>query len=344
MKIKWLIRMLPVIAVAGAIAGFSGDETDYPGGSPAGYTGSPGDGKDCVQCHGGSSSTVDNWITSDIPAEGYTPGDSYTITVTVTGTGKKGFEVSPQDLAGNLLGTLAAGPSNELAGNGKYVTQSSGVNSNPAVWSFTWTAPDAGTGEVTFYGAFTVSEPVTKLSTLTVGENTAAPLTVQAMAVPDSIFKGDSAQLDAVAAGGSGNYSYTWISDPAGFTSTLKNPYVKPEVNTSYTVFCSDGVNTVNGTVDVAVQFHVGIALIPGISVSVVPNPATDNVQIRAEAEGLTTIRLADFSGRILYSRQVQPAFGIAETTLDVSGLPAGSYLLSVITAHAQTTRQIVVR
>ena len=117
---------------------FGGDEnSDYPSGAPAGYTGSPGDGKNCTQCHNGSASNVADWITSDIPPEGYTPGTNYSITVTVTGSGWKGFEVSPQNVPGDLLGTLTAGANNHLTGSGKYVTQNARSNANPATWSFT---------------------------------------------------------------------------------------------------------------------------------------------------------------------------------------------------------------
>jgi hypothetical protein len=139
----------------------------------------------------GSASNVTGWITSNIPADGYTPGNTYTITVTVSGSGQKGFEVSPQNVSGTLLGTLTAGANNHLTGSGKYVTQNAKTSANPATWSFTWTAPAAGTGLVTFYGAFTVSEPVTKLSTLDVAEYIPpATLAVTASATPSLICTG----------------------------------------------------------------------------------------------------------------------------------------------------------
>jgi hypothetical protein len=153
------------------IYGFGG-EGKWPGGSPGGYTGSPGDGRDCTQCHGGSASQVLGWITADIPAEGYIPGETYNIFINVSGTGDKGFEVSPQDVQGNLLGSLQAGNNNHLVNGDKAVTQNSSTSANPAEWQFQWTAPASGTGEVTFYGAFTVNKPVTKLCKLVVQENT----------------------------------------------------------------------------------------------------------------------------------------------------------------------------
>ncbi|HNY03773.1 MAG TPA: hypothetical protein PKG48_14350, partial [Bacteroidales bacterium] len=51
-----------------ALMTISGSVFAYPSGSPAGYTGSPGDGQHCVSCHGGSAVTVSGWITTNIPA------------------------------------------------------------------------------------------------------------------------------------------------------------------------------------------------------------------------------------------------------------------------------------
>jgi hypothetical protein len=51
----------------------------------------------------------------------------------------------------------------------------------------------------------------------------------------------DSIQLSCVAYGGSGTYTYSWSSIPAGFTSTLQNPKSAPAVDTKYVVIASDG-------------------------------------------------------------------------------------------------------
>ncbi len=146
----------------------------YQGGSPAGYSGSPADAMDCSDCHGGSATSATGILSSDIPVAGYTAGANYTITVTLAGSGKKGFEVSPQNSAGTLLGTLTAGSGTTLKGSGKYITQSSAVTTSPAVWTFTWTAPASGTGTVTFYGAFAITTSTTKVSTMVVNESSAS--------------------------------------------------------------------------------------------------------------------------------------------------------------------------
>lgn len=151
-------------------------------GSDPGYTGSPGDGnKSCTTCHGGVATPKEGWITSDIPAGGYIPGQTYTIkaTNTVMGATRFGFEVSPQKNNGDLMGTIVVTDTlrTKLVGESKYITYRSdgvdGVDSNS--WTFDWVAPQAGSGEVVFYGAFNANPghkgaDGTTLSTLKVKE------------------------------------------------------------------------------------------------------------------------------------------------------------------------------
>lgn len=250
--LRFLISMIGSVLISLAV---STCVIAYPSGSPAGYTGSPGDGQHCVSCHGGSAATVSGWITSNIPSQGYIAGTIYTITATVTGTGKKGFEVSPQDALGTQLGILTAGTGNHLVGGTKYVTQnSSGSSSGTSIWNFTWTAPAVGTGTVTFYGAFTVGKSNTKLSVLVVNEDVTIPLSATSSAAPNLVCAGQSAQLSVVPAGGSGNYTYSWTSIPAGFTSSIQNPVVWPTISTQYIAHVSDGTLSVDAPTDVAVN------------------------------------------------------------------------------------------
>jgi hypothetical protein len=132
-------------------------------GAPAGYTGSPGDGgSDCTACHSGTSVTgPTGMIDSDIQFSGYIPDSTYTISayISESGVNKFGFEISPQDANGNLMGTMTVTNSTEtkLISNNKYITHTSSGNTgtnNSKSWSFTWTAPSANSGDVTFYGAF----------------------------------------------------------------------------------------------------------------------------------------------------------------------------------------------
>ena len=142
-----------------------------PNGAPGARTGSPGDGGGtCFTsgCHTGAPSEASNIITTNVPTEGYTPNNAYTVTVTLTGTGNKGFQISPQNITGTELGTLAAGTGSWVIG--KYITHSTPKNTATAVWTFQWTAPAKGTGDVNFYGAFAITRNTTKTQVLKVTE------------------------------------------------------------------------------------------------------------------------------------------------------------------------------
>lgn len=165
---KFLISLISIVAFLGTgffLTSYSNQITTMlsTGGAPAGYTGSPSDARTCTNCHSGVAATAQSeWITSDIPVDGYIPNTTYTITATANGVGhtKFGFQVSPQNASGTLLGTLASTSSEtQLVGSDKYITHkssgTSGIDSK--AWTFDWTAPSAGTGSVAFYGAFNVS-------------------------------------------------------------------------------------------------------------------------------------------------------------------------------------------
>ncbi|MEQ8924442.1 MAG: PKD-like domain-containing protein, partial [Fulvivirga sp.] len=70
------------------------------------------------------------------------------------------------------------------------------------------------------------------------------------------------------ATGGDGTYTYSWVSAPAGFTSSASNPVVSPGVTTTYTVTIDDGVcATVNDNVTITVN------PIPGLPTAASPTP-----------------------------------------------------------------------
>jgi hypothetical protein len=76
-----------------------------------------------------------------------------------------------------------------------------------------------------------------------------------ASAVPAIVCLGDSSQLSGFAYGGSGNYTWSWTSIPAGFTSDLQSPKVLAGDTTVYILATSDGTLTRHDTVQVKVNF-----------------------------------------------------------------------------------------
>lgn len=96
--------------------------------------------------------------------------------------------------------------------------------------------------------ALEVNIPVT----LNVGDG--FPLAINVSATPSTICLGESSTLDADPFGGTGSYTYSWTSDPEGFTSTEANPVVSPEETTLYMVEVSDGETTLEGSVNLIVN------------------------------------------------------------------------------------------
>jgi len=185
MKIKGLLYLLIIPTIVIGLSSW------YSSGSPGGKTGSPGDGSNCTECHTGTPQSASSWITTNIPASGYTPGETYTITASGThsGVNKFGFETTAEALGGAKKGTfiITDAAQTKFTNSNKAVTHTSGgttPSGNSKSWTFDWTAPAAGTGNVTFFGAFNAANgngntggDVIYLSSTTVSEEEMEPET-----------------------------------------------------------------------------------------------------------------------------------------------------------------------
>jgi|GEM_PF-897014 hypothetical protein len=169
---KHLLK-LSVFLIVGGILYFTNIQTTFShtagGTSISGCSGSTYDEAnntgDCVGCHSSNKGYV-SWITSNIPASGYYPGATYTITCkgTCTTSGHNssfGFECTPQNQStGKVVGTLAnittSGTGATTIASSTWITHTSssytGTDSNK--WSFKWTAPTPGVGAVRFFATF----------------------------------------------------------------------------------------------------------------------------------------------------------------------------------------------
>ncbi len=82
------------------------------------------------------------------------------------------------------------------------------------------------------------------------------------VAYPEAVCSGEESLLFANSTGGSGEYSYSWTSEPEGFTSSEDAPIVNPTETTTYTVEVNDGENTVTSSVTVSMAIS-GVPTIP---------------------------------------------------------------------------------
>ncbi len=132
-----------------------------PGNAGLRVTGSPVDQGTCVMCHtshplnSGTGSITISGLTS------YTPGSTYTMTVTVTNSSinRYGFQlVALVDANNNNAGSLTAGSGMHVVTlNGRQYIEHS-TPSSSGVFTFTWTAPSTNVGSVTFYAAGNAAE------------------------------------------------------------------------------------------------------------------------------------------------------------------------------------------
>ncbi len=123
---------------------------------------------------------------------------------------------------------------------------------------------------------------VTVPITLGVGES--IPL-ADAYANPALICEGDETQLFVDITGGSGTFTYSWTSIPAGFTSTEQNPLVSPTDTTTYIVEVFDGIFTVTDEALVEVMVYPGQSGTPEGETSFCVQPSNQSLYQTSGAE-----------------------------------------------------------
>jgi hypothetical protein len=303
----------------------------YSTGAPGAKTGSPGDGATCTNCHSGTASPQTNWITSNVPASGYVPGTTYTFTATATFTGctKFGFEISPQNASGTLLGTLIATNTTEtqLIASSKYITHTSGgtsvVTTGTKSWSFDWTAPIAGTGAVTFYGAFNA----TNSSGTNSGDNIYnSNLIVAECAVPiaPATITGTAAvcinsPFTYTAATSVGATSYTWTL-PIGWTGA----------STTNSINATTGA--AGGVISVKANNACGASSLTSLATTVnimSTTPSQTNVACNGANTGTAKVTVTGGTSPYTYTWNTTPV----QTNSIATNLTAGAYSVDVTDA-----------
>lgn len=166
---KILLFSGALTAIAVATLFNSPDAHTRSAGAPAQAAGAPdGGNQTCAKsgCHATNpAADRDGMISTTIPASGYIPGETYTITIGTSegAVSKWGFQATVQNATGDLQGSyiLTNTTETQLATQGtntnRYVTHKAAGNTTTTPgsksWSFDWVAPAAGTGDVNFYCA-----------------------------------------------------------------------------------------------------------------------------------------------------------------------------------------------
>ena len=178
-----------------------------------------------------------------------------TSTYTVTGTDANGcVQTANITITVNPLPVADAGIDQLIPFNSS-TTLSGSASAGSGNYAYAW-SPAASLVDANVQNPTTIALVNTAVFSLTVTDVTTqcisapasvtvnvsgAPLNLSVSATPDIICTGDNSQLEALATGGSGSYTYSWTSNPAGFTSAIHNPMVSPLVTTTYYVVVDDG-------------------------------------------------------------------------------------------------------
>ena len=155
MRISYKTLLLPSFLILGGVYTALTSSSN----PPLGHTGSPGE-SNCTSCHGGTAlnsgpATRSLLLNGSVPTA-YVPGQTYNVSLTVNRATrvKFGFQLKVEDGNGSDAGTLISTTNRTDLSSG-YLSQTwngnTATTSGTITWNFQWTAPAAGTGDVTFY-------------------------------------------------------------------------------------------------------------------------------------------------------------------------------------------------
>lgn len=199
------------------------------------------------------------------PGHTYAVAGNYQVTLTTyTGQAQCAQDITKQVMV-KMAATVNAGPDQTIF-NGWTAALEGTASGGSGNYSYQWTPANLVVNPTSLQ-TNTLPLNSSKTFTLSVTDNSGgcvsedqvvitvegAVFAINATADDQNICPGETTQLHANASGGSGSYTYSWTSNPAGFTSTVANPTVSPAVNTNYLLSVFDGQITLQDEVFVQV-------------------------------------------------------------------------------------------
>ncbi|MCF8296181.1 MAG: T9SS type A sorting domain-containing protein [Saprospiraceae bacterium] len=197
--------------------------------------------------------------------------------------------ISSQQITVNSSPTANAGTDSTISQNTS-ITLSGSASGGSSSYSYSW-SPASSLVNANIQNPVTISLTTTTLFTLTVTDNvtscsstdqvlvtvTGGVLSVSCTATPNIVCVGSPVQLNALPSGGSGIYTYSWTSVPAGFTSTMQNPIAYPTATTTYHCTIYSGTSSTSSSATVLAN-SLPYVNISGLSTSYCSGHAPVNI------------------------------------------------------------------
>ncbi len=342
---KFLLTLLPLAAFALLTSEQLSDN------GKAGATGSPGE-VDCTDCH--SSYTLNSgggaaYISvSGVTNNEYIPGQTYPMSVTVRFIGRSLFGVGVEALTSSNVngGTLnvtdavhTAIKTTTIGGASRrnlVHTFNGGASQDSMVFNFSWTAPAAGAGTITFYYCGIAANNNGSESGDYVYQGTTLALTEGACTLPDQP-SAINASSTSVCAGASVTYTIPAAANATSYTWSLPNGWTGTSTTTSITVTAG----TTSGNVSVHSNNSCGSSASTTLSVAPVAltvNNSTTDVRCFGESNGSAVVTVSGGSTPYQYSWNTASGSG-----RNLNNVAAGSYQVTVTDANGCTRSASVV-
>ena len=156
-------------------------------------------------------------------------------------------------------------------------------------------------------------------------------------ATPDTTVINTSSVLTAAPVQGA---TYQWLKCEPNGSQTLQlgataQSFIPPATGQYAVTITANGCTATSGC---HLGIPVGVNTVSIEDIAVFPNPTKGLVTISTGQFRIQSIRVSDMTGRVLRVLDPIPS---ATTTVDLSGLPAGHYLLHVVTSGGDGTRTV---
>ncbi|HRG89233.1 MAG TPA: T9SS type A sorting domain-containing protein, partial [Chitinophagales bacterium] len=285
---------------------------------------------DVVTLDAGQGFTSYNWLPGNSTSQSVqvtTPG-TYIVNVVVNNgqcnsTGADTVEVvAAQDVAVPVLSyntSVCAGDTVTISLNQVY---------NTYLWS------DGSTGA-------TVSGETGQYS-VTVSQNgscgtASSSINATGTPLPDASFTVNAALLTAVTTG----VTYQWYQDGSPINGATQGTFLVSQTGNYSLQVTKDGCSSVSEPVQVVIS---GLTSEDEVVFTVYPNPADNLLMVKADGlntDGCTAV-IYSTNGNITRQLELTTNNGQLNTTIDVVDIPAGVYVLRIVTAAATKTIRFI--